>query len=197
MKRTIALVVALLLAGSAVFAFTAATEPEPVAAPSPSATVEPAATPVATPDATEPIVEPVPTLVINAPVPMARPEGVLVPPDFERTFEVIDPEDGYSGTDQTLRLFLAHATAPASPRGESAGNAWLPLTVGDLVEVDGAKYLVAERWEALKPAYPAQPPLAEATYTQYTGSIVLVTCVPHADGSSATENLWVVLRPAF
>lgn len=197
MKRIITLVVALLLAGTAVFAFTAATEPEPVATPSPSATLGPAVTPVATQEATEPIADPVPDLVIDSPVPMARPEGVLVPPDFENVFEVIDPGDGYSGTPETLRLFLAHATAPASPRGESAGNAWLPLAVGDIVEVDGERFLVAERWEAPKPDYPTQPPLAEATYEQYTGSIVLVTCVPHADGTSATENLWVVLRPAL
>lgn len=210
MRRIIAPAISLLLAVAlavgAVTAFTAATAPE-AAAPA-IASASPTAAPTATAQTSEEGAAPevaeshAPRLVIDDVRRYAWQIEILTPPDFDHVFEVFDPAAGYSGTSDTLRLMLAHATSEANPRGPSPGNAWLPLAVGDTVTVQGALFIVTERWTAPKGAYAAQPPLTAETYERYTGAITLVTCVPlppAADGSfrSATDNLWVILRPAL
>jgi hypothetical protein len=124
--------------------------------------------------------------------------GTLEPPDFERVFEVYDadPARGYPANDSgAMRLLVAHATAEGSSYGRSPGNDWLDWLVGDHVEVFGGTHVIAERWDAPKPEYGTQPPLADTTWQDYRGAVVLVTCRPISPWEGATHNVWTVLRP--
>jgi hypothetical protein len=126
--------------------------------------------------------------------------GILSPATFTETFEVLsdDPRNGYSGTPETLRLLLAHATSGGNPKGPAPGNRWLTLAPGDEVEVPWGEYEVTETWDAPKPAYASQPPVAPSSFGAYVGALVMVTCIPLNDGSgrAASHNHWVVARPA-
>lgn len=203
MRRFVALVALVLLAIGAGISFTVAAAPETA--------VSVAVTPAPSPAAPEPAIAGVPQpeaadgripqhLVIDNVRRYAWHTGELVPPDFDNVFEVLDANAGYSGTSETLRLMLAHATSEGNPRGPSPGNAWLTLQPGDTVTIPSGAYEVSEVWEAPKDQYEWQPPLADDTWTEYNGALVLVTCVPRTpadDGSwrAAIDNRWTVLRP--
>lgn len=202
MRRFAALCALVLLAIGAGISFTVATAPETAVsvavAPSLSpAAPEPAIAGVTQPEAVEG--RTAQNLVIDDVRRFDWRPGFLVPPDFDHTFEVLsdDPRDGYSGGPETLRLMLAHATSEGNPRGPSPGNAWLMLQPGDRVAIASGTYVVTELWDAPKPDYESQAPLDEHTFEQYTGALVLVTCVPLNDNSGrpAADNRWVVLRP--
>lgn len=152
------------------------------------------AAPSAPREATNPVPEVTPpALTIESVEPMAFAE-TLDPPSYEGTFEIRDAAHGYAAdTDAGPRFLLAHATSPG--RTPAPGNAWQALNVGDRIDALGESWVITERAEAPKSWPTDDAALVGRTFGAGPGTLVLITCVPRAEGR-ATHNLIITAKEA-
>lgn len=184
------LTLALLLTGCAA---QPVAEPTPTQSVSHDATATPAHSVTPTPPS-EPVVappaEPVLAVTTNGTVAAvnAQGESTWEPPTWTGVYQVVDEAHGFPATGGTA-FYITHARSPwSAERGE--GNDWVDVltTPGDIVLLDGTRFVIDAVISAAKTDIGAVP-----IWEHIEGRAVLITCVPRWEGS-AVENRIIILE---